>query len=85
MTGINCELFTHNQSRSYLNHLVDKRGQVLRVFRSSQCPTLTHLSPRLSYTSTPPVCLQCVHKDSFTFTGYSIGTYVYAFGQMRVC
>jgi hypothetical protein len=22
MTGINCDLFTHNQSRSYLNHLV---------------------------------------------------------------
>ena len=23
MTGINCDLFTHNQSRSYLNHLVN--------------------------------------------------------------
>ena len=22
MTGINCDLFTHNQSRSYLNYLV---------------------------------------------------------------
>jgi hypothetical protein len=22
MTGKNCDLFTHNQSRSYLNHLV---------------------------------------------------------------
>jgi hypothetical protein len=22
MTGTNCDLFTHNQSRSYLNHLV---------------------------------------------------------------
>ena len=22
MTGANCDLFTHNQSRSYLNHLV---------------------------------------------------------------
>jgi hypothetical protein len=24
MTGTNCDLFTHNQSRSYLNHLVLK-------------------------------------------------------------
>jgi hypothetical protein len=24
MTGRNCDLFTHNQSRSYLNHLVRK-------------------------------------------------------------
>jgi hypothetical protein len=23
MTGTNCDLFTHNHSRSYLNHLVD--------------------------------------------------------------
>jgi hypothetical protein len=22
MTGTNCDLFTHNQSRSYLNHIV---------------------------------------------------------------
>ena len=22
MTGINCDLFTHSQSRSYLNHLL---------------------------------------------------------------
>jgi hypothetical protein len=25
MTGTNCDLFTHNQSRSYLNHLVIRR------------------------------------------------------------
>ena len=25
MTGTNCDLFTHNQSRSYLNHLVTCR------------------------------------------------------------
>jgi hypothetical protein len=24
MTGTNCDLFTHNQSRSYLNHLVHR-------------------------------------------------------------
>jgi hypothetical protein len=24
MTGTNCDLFTHNQSRSYLNHIVHK-------------------------------------------------------------
>ena len=26
MTGTNCDLFTHNQSRSYLNHLVHGTG-----------------------------------------------------------
>jgi hypothetical protein len=25
MTGTNCDLFTHNQSRSYLNHLVHNK------------------------------------------------------------
>jgi hypothetical protein len=25
MTGTNCDLFTHNQSRSYLNHLVQQQ------------------------------------------------------------
>jgi hypothetical protein len=28
MTGTNCDLFTHNQSRSYLNHLVISSGIV---------------------------------------------------------
>jgi hypothetical protein len=27
MTGTNCDLFTHNQSLSYLNHLVRYRGK----------------------------------------------------------
>jgi hypothetical protein len=27
MTGTNCDLFTHNQSRSYLNHLVFFRSK----------------------------------------------------------
>ena len=38
MTGTNCDLFTHNQSRSYLNHLVftksgntGKRGRYDKV------------------------------------------------------
>jgi hypothetical protein len=26
MTGTNCDLFTHNQSQSYLNHLVPYGG-----------------------------------------------------------
>jgi hypothetical protein len=34
MTGTNCDLFTHNQSRSYLNHLVLKR---ISAFRSVCC------------------------------------------------
>jgi hypothetical protein len=33
MTGTNCDLFTHNQSRSYLNHLVCKG---LLVFACSE-------------------------------------------------
>jgi hypothetical protein len=37
MTGTNCDLFTHNQSRSYLNHLVCGRAvaQALVPSRSS--------------------------------------------------
>jgi hypothetical protein len=32
MTGTNCDLFTHNQSRSYLNHLVKQvLKQVLKI------------------------------------------------------
>ena len=35
MTGTNCDLFTHNQSRSYLNHLVyvlnDTRYEIFAV------------------------------------------------------
>jgi hypothetical protein len=31
MTGTNCDLFTHNQSRSYLNHLVDETKQTKRT------------------------------------------------------
>ena len=27
MTGTNCDFFTHNQSRSYLNHLVQNYGR----------------------------------------------------------
>jgi hypothetical protein len=26
MTGTNCDIFTHNQSRSYLNHIVLPRN-----------------------------------------------------------
>jgi hypothetical protein len=29
MTGTNCDLFTHNQSRSYLNHLVSQNEESL--------------------------------------------------------
>jgi hypothetical protein len=39
MTGTNCDLFTHNQSRSYLNHLVF--GQILR--REKSRPERKHL------------------------------------------
>jgi hypothetical protein len=34
MTGTNCDLFTHKQSRSYLNHLViTATGTILKTFR----------------------------------------------------
>jgi hypothetical protein len=33
MTGTNCDLFTHKQSRSYLNHLVFKIGDYLSVIQ----------------------------------------------------
>jgi hypothetical protein len=43
MTGTNCDLFTHKQSRSYLNHLVLLRNFVhgtekKKINRSSQSP-----------------------------------------------
>ena len=31
MTGTNCDLFTHNQSRSYLNHLVLSTWKVSEI------------------------------------------------------
>jgi hypothetical protein len=31
MTGTNCDLFTHNQSRSYLNHLVYQQNKPVRL------------------------------------------------------
>jgi hypothetical protein len=31
MTGTNCDLFTHNQSLSYLNHLVDSQEKAFRL------------------------------------------------------
>jgi hypothetical protein len=36
MTGTNCDLFTHNQSRAYLNHLVYVRtyGELCNQFGS---------------------------------------------------
>jgi hypothetical protein len=47
MTGTNCDLFTHNQSRSYLNHLVhtqhtltDENGHVAKKFHKK---TTLHL------------------------------------------
>jgi hypothetical protein len=36
MTGTNCNLFTHNQSRSYLNHLVCKVKIKLSHYRPRQ-------------------------------------------------
>jgi hypothetical protein len=35
MTGTNCDLFTHNQSRSYLNHLVYRNAAPFSHFRLS--------------------------------------------------
>ena len=35
MTGTNCDLFTHNQSRSYLNHLVS--DQIRRIEMGEAC------------------------------------------------
>jgi hypothetical protein len=33
MTGTNCDLFTHNQSRSYLNHLAACMGERRGAYR----------------------------------------------------
>jgi hypothetical protein len=32
MTGTNCDLFTHSQSRSYLNHLVNQKNKIMCAF-----------------------------------------------------
>jgi hypothetical protein len=44
MTGTNCDLFTHNQSRSYLNHLVKRK--VLQIPNNS---VFDASSPRSSF------------------------------------
>jgi hypothetical protein len=55
MTGTNCDLFTHSQSRSYLNHLVLLLPRPVSVqFASSSagCSRLYHLK----------LCRHLVHK-----------------------
>jgi hypothetical protein len=42
MTGTNCDLFTHNQSRSYLNHLL--RGPEGKNHRSNLCFPLEQIN-----------------------------------------
>jgi hypothetical protein len=42
MTGTNCDLFTHNQSRSYLNHL---------VYKSQLCKGCVHDACKLNWNS----------------------------------
>jgi hypothetical protein len=37
MTGTNCDLFTHNQSRSYLNHLVFNKVKGKLIYDSMYC------------------------------------------------
>jgi hypothetical protein len=65
MTGPNCRLFTHNQSRSYLNHLVFQQKVPIKTYP----PTTLHVrfnstqqDPSQHYTSSPgqeiPCCLQ---------------------------
>ena len=38
MTGTNCDLFTHNQSRSYLNHLVQNTSTFHRCQQKAAHP-----------------------------------------------
>ena len=41
ITGTNCELFTHNQSRSYLNHLVYQPDTNTEEYERMTCRLLT--------------------------------------------
>ena len=59
MTGTNCDLFTHNQSRLYLNHLVN-----FQEFRND-CKQHTKLSKRLES--------RLVQFQNYVFTVRGIG------------
>jgi hypothetical protein len=41
MTGTICDLFTHNQSRSYLNHLVNRCNVSVGAVRPTTDPRAT--------------------------------------------
>jgi hypothetical protein len=49
MTGTNFDLFTHNQSRSYLNHLVCVRTDVEYIYIYIYIHTHTHTLHRFMY------------------------------------
>jgi hypothetical protein len=57
MTGTNCDLFTHKQSRSYLNHLVhaDVRTDIRAAVCSSTLKTEATVSSK--------VLLKCCGSD----------------------
>ena len=48
MTGTNCDLFTYNQSRSYLNHLVIGNMNIMLLsiyeFRKNRCSEESFIS-----------------------------------------
>ena len=49
MTGTNCDLFTHSQSRSYLNHLVHTGQQVLGRIIAKNMSTVLQFTTRVNF------------------------------------
>jgi hypothetical protein len=62
MTGTNCDLFTHNQSQSYLNHLVQVNLLVFFIKLSS-----VHGMEHVKLHQTNLVCVDGLHCLGFAF------------------
>jgi hypothetical protein len=56
MTGTNCDLFTHSQSRSYLNHLVHQKTYRRNQSKSSYRYKVVQIRPGQTVT--------CLHTNS---------------------
>jgi hypothetical protein len=62
MTGTNCDLFTYNQSRSYLNHLV----YVFRVRNPVSMHNIVLVCAEVQFTSERITSCRCIHVWSLS-------------------
>ena len=70
MTGTNCDLFTHKQSRSYLNHLVSKKCKVWTNLRKLE-NVFTCTVSQTKYLQQPVYNPALSQSDSHVFQGWS--------------